>query len=510
MLAPSQWGEPVTESRQATVSLCMIVRNEEPQLGECLAPVASLFDEIVVVDTGSQDETKRIAAQFTDRVFDFPWCDDFSAARNESLRRSRGDWIFWLDADDRITAENAARLRQLLDSLERAPRAYLMDTVCSTKYACEGVNLITHPRLFRRHPELCWQGRVHEQLRPEPNQLGYELLWSEVQIHHLGYENSALQQRKLQRDVRLLRMDYAVDPDDVSTLVHLGLAYFHLGRFEQARQCLERPIRLASVPAEHLRQVYGALATMSQREGKLDEALATLDEALTLFPDGEFLLYLRADCLYDLDRYGEAKSTLTRILANPNARQYRGGVPGAIKEKLAPRKLADVLRLEREFASAELLLKSILARFPDDTISWHTLGRVYLDTRQRVRLFTVAERLRTCPQGEIFAPLLLATWHLEHEELDVAGELIDQLISQVPQMPLPRVLRAEWLARTGAPVAERILACRDILRLQPGNLDVLRVLQSLEAAPAEPALAPGDMCTSVVLGVDIAGRVGVV
>jgi len=498
----------VTESRRGSVSLCMIVRNEAQQLGECLTPIAALFDEVVIVDTGSRDETKRVAAQFTDRVFDFAWCDDFSAARNESLRLTRGDWIFWLDADDRISPEGAAGLGSLLGTLDDAPRAYLMDTVCSSRYACEGVNLITHQRLFRRHRDLRWQGRVHEQLRPEVGQLGYEVLWNDVQIHHLGYQDLALQQRKLQRDVRLLRMDYAVNPDDASTLVHLGLAYFHLGRYDEARPCFERLIRSASAPADHLRQVYGALATMLQREGKPDEALAVVDQGLTLFPDGEFLLYLRADCLYELDRYREAKSALTRILTNPGARQYCGGVPGQIKEKLAPRKLADVLRLEREFASAEILLKSLLNRFPDDTISWYTLGRVYIDFQHRAKLLGVVERLRSCPQGDIFASLLLATWHLTQRELEPAGKLIDQLISLAPQMPLPRLLRAEWLAQSGAPVAKRILACRDILRLQPGNLDARRVLQSLEAASAQSAaVAPGDLCTSVVLGVDIAGRV---
>src|SRR5436305_605709 len=102
----------------------MIVRNEERQLDECLAPVASLFDEIVIVDTGSLDDTRRIAGRFTLQVIDFPWCDDFSAARNASLSQSRGDWVFWLDADDRIDEENVVRLRGLLSSLGEQPRSY--------------------------------------------------------------------------------------------------------------------------------------------------------------------------------------------------------------------------------------------------------------------------------------------------------------------------------------------------------------------------------------------------
>ena len=251
-------GTDKPDTGKPTVSLLMIVRNEEQQLAACLAPAAALFDEIVIVDTGSRDQTKRVAAQFTPHVFDFPWCDDFSAARNESLRRSHGDWLFWLDADDRLTPENATRLAALLQRLGDAPQAFLMNTVCASRYECEGVSLITHPRLFRRHPKLHWQGRVHEQLRPEVAQLGFDVQWSDVQIHHVGYQDPSLQQRKLQRDVRLLRMDYAVDPDDVSTLVHLGLAYFHLGRYDQARQFLGRLLQGSRTPAEHLRQVYGA------------------------------------------------------------------------------------------------------------------------------------------------------------------------------------------------------------------------------------------------------------
>src|SRR5205085_11786537 len=139
---------------------------------------------------------------------------------------------------------------------------------------------------------LHWQGRVHEQLRTEAGQMGLELRCSDVQIHHLGYQEPSMRQRKLQRDVRLLRMDYAVDPDDTSTLVHLGLAYFHLGRFEQARQYLQRLLRVAHAPDEHLRQVYGALATMALREGKLQHALAILDQALAVFPQAEYLLYM--------------------------------------------------------------------------------------------------------------------------------------------------------------------------------------------------------------------------
>jgi tetratricopeptide (TPR) repeat protein len=482
----------------------MIVRNEEHQLSDCLRPVAALFDEIVIVDTGSQDATREVAARFTPHVFDFPWSDHFSAARNESLRRSHSDWIFWLDADDRISAEDARLLQRLFQDLGDEPRAYLMNTVCSSQYACEGVNLITHPRLFRRHPEMCWHGRVHEQLRPGPGELGYEQVFCDVQIRHAGYQDPALRQRKLNRDLRLLRMDYAVNPDDSSTLVHLGMTYFHLGRWEQARTTLHHLLKLGG-PGEHLRQVYGVLATMDMQLGKLLEALAIIDQGLRLFPAGEYLLYLRSECLYELDRFAEAKVTLSQIIAGPAVQQYRCGVPGDIREKLAPRRLGDIYRLEHNFSAAEAALLSIVHRYPEDTLTWHTLGRVYLDSRQRDKLFGVVQQLNACPQGKIFGSLLLAIWHLTARELDRAGELIEQLVSQAPLMPMPRILRCEWLNQIGAPPEARIHACRDILRVQPGNLDAKRMLDGLQLLQPAAVMAGTDFSTPVVVGAGLAG-----
>jgi glycosyltransferase involved in cell wall biosynthesis len=96
------------------ISLSMIVRDEQSVLARCLRSVAGIFDEIIIVDTGSTDRTKEIARNYTDKVYDFVWCGDFSKARNFAFSKASGDFIMWLDADDIMTPENVKRLKKLL------------------------------------------------------------------------------------------------------------------------------------------------------------------------------------------------------------------------------------------------------------------------------------------------------------------------------------------------------------------------------------------------------------
>jgi len=212
------------------------------------------------------------------------------------------------------------------------------------------------------------------------------------------------------------------------------------------------------------------------------------------------LLYLRAEYLYEIDRFTESRQCLERLLACAQPWQYRAGIPGNIKEKLAPRKLADILRIERRYAEAESRLLALLERYPDDTLTWTALGRVYVDSCQRAKLSWSTAQLAACPQGHIFATLLWASLHLTQNELPAAGAFIDQLIAAAPRMPYARILRSEWLARTAAPLQERIQACRDILRLQPGNIEAQRLLSRLCAPQARPVTFSASWGSPIIAG----------
>ena len=152
-----------------TISLCMIVKNEEAVLARCLDTVCDLVDEIIIVDTGSTDATKKIAANYTDKIFDFVWVDDFSAARNFAFSKATMQYIYSADADEVLDEENRERFRQLkenlLSEIEIVQMKYGNQLQFGTVYNFDEEY---RPKLFKRLREFTWIYPIHETVRLEP------------------------------------------------------------------------------------------------------------------------------------------------------------------------------------------------------------------------------------------------------------------------------------------------------------------------------------------------------
>ncbi len=160
-------------------SLCMIVKNEEKMLARCLESVKDVFDEIIIVDTGSIDRTKEEAAKFTDRIYDFIWCDDFAMARNFSFSKATGDYIMWLDADDIIDSANREKLINLKETLSLQTDVVMMRYATSFDENGKESYFYYRERLIKRLSGLRWSGFVHEVITPAGN-----IIYEDITVCH--------------------------------------------------------------------------------------------------------------------------------------------------------------------------------------------------------------------------------------------------------------------------------------------------------------------------------------
>lgn len=167
------------------ISLCMIVKNEEEVLRQCLTSVKDLCDEIIIVDTGSTDKTKEIAQEFTQKIFDFEWIDDFSAARNFAFSKATMDYIFWMDADDILLEEDQKKFKQLKAELDGAVDAVSMIYNIAFDEAGNPTFSYRRNRLVKRARNFKWIGAVHEYL-----EVGGNILSSDIAITHRKSEKS--------------------------------------------------------------------------------------------------------------------------------------------------------------------------------------------------------------------------------------------------------------------------------------------------------------------------------
>ncbi len=264
-------GTPMTA---ASVSLCLIVRNEEDCLADCLRSAADLMQEIIVVDTGSTDRTRDVAAAAGAKVVEFAWSDSFAAARNESLHHATGDWIFWLDADERLDEENRQRLRTLFAGLGEENAAYTMTQQSELEASTYSMTRVDHVRLFRNHPQIRWDYRVHEQILPAIRAAGGELRRSDVVIHHAGFRDPARQEAKVDRNLRLLLIEARERPEDAFILFNLGSVYLGRGQGEMALPLLQRSLSLSRPDDTIVPKLYVLITRCHHQHGRLPEALA--------------------------------------------------------------------------------------------------------------------------------------------------------------------------------------------------------------------------------------------
>ncbi|HVO75775.1 MAG TPA: glycosyltransferase family 2 protein, partial [Ignavibacteriaceae bacterium] len=237
------------------ITLCIIVKNEEKYLRECLESVKDIADEIVLADTGSTDNTVDIAREFNAEIHHFKWIDDFSAARNFALGKCTGSWILYLDADERLSGNSLNELKNI------AGREELLGCRCLVKSVNESngkPNFMMYTRLFRNSPNLKFTGKVHEQIDESLIANGYKIEDTAIEIIHIGYNipGKALEQ-KAKRNLKLLIQEFEKNKSSYNAW-QIANTYSVLEDHERANQYYQ-----LAVKDEDLNKSYKAFAFMN-------------------------------------------------------------------------------------------------------------------------------------------------------------------------------------------------------------------------------------------------------
>jgi tetratricopeptide (TPR) repeat protein len=359
----------------------MIVRDNETTIAAALESIRPWVDEIIIVDTGSKDGTLDICRRFGARIYHFPWCDDFSAARNESLKHARGEWIFWMDSDDTISEECGRQLRELADG----PHAdnvlgYVMQVHCpgSGEEGQHDVTAVDHVKLIRNRDDLRFEGRIHEQLMPAIRRARADVVWTNIHVRHSGADHSPEGfRRKLDRDLRILHRELQDAPDHPFVLFNLGMTYADAKRFDEAIGYLERCLTVSKSDESHLRKAYALIVASLAQTGRHDEALARCQEGLALYPTDKELLFRLAILHHHFGRLVDAEQTYLRVLNGVEERHLTSIDQGLVSYK-ARHNLAIVYDDMGRQDKAEEQWRLIVKEVPDYRPGWIGLGESLL------------------------------------------------------------------------------------------------------------------------------------
>jgi glycosyltransferase involved in cell wall biosynthesis len=267
------------------LTLCMIVRNEEARLADCLESVKDAVDEILIVDTGSTDRTVEIAESFGARIGRFEWNDDFSAARNFAIENATGDWILQIDADEKLHPDSIPHIRGFMENDEIDAVFIAIHNHERTSAGEPRIVVHPYPRLFRRREDIRYQGIVHEFL----TNLN-ATVFTALRIDHYGYDCTPEEQKKRRaRNEQLCLRQIQRDPNNA--VAHFNLSGVYLGEqnIDAAQRHLERAIDLIDPKDSRYQHFYlmglHYLAGIYGTKGQADRAVQYCQEAMRIRPD---------------------------------------------------------------------------------------------------------------------------------------------------------------------------------------------------------------------------------
>lgn len=433
-----------TQIDMPTLSLTMIVKDESAWLPGCLDSVKPIVDEIIVADTGSNDNTRDVARAYGARVIEVPWENDFAKARNAGNAHASGDWLLQLDADERLDPAGAAQIRQLVDDdgagadvfvvtqanysdVAESPR--FVPVAPDDPYAAgfSGYEAVHIARLFRNHPGYEYRGAVHEAIADSVHECGAVIREIPVLIHHIGASKpQEIMDRRLSQYLGIARRQAEQSPEYEKGWFDLGQQAVAVGKLDEGERAYRHALRLMPEMAEaafflaNLLLARGddpeaepllaqcvdsgysvgasleCLARIAFRRGNMAKAQQLAEQAATQAQTGQALLTLSMirDVLGDATGAGHAlREAIEQV---PNSAQIRVAWQ-ARQDRLKAESAARDGRHEdalRHFVAA-------VQQYPLDPLAHHGLGVLLASIGERDRAVKSFERaLQLAPRFE--------------------------------------------------------------------------------------------------------------
>ena len=348
----------------------MMVKNEESFLEQCLNSVKDIVDEVIIVDTGSTDKTKEIAKKFNAKIFDFKWIDDFSAARNESIKHATKDWILVLDADETIDEQGLKDIKELVkdegnDAFLFIQKNYTNDASIAgfvdeehknngKSYAGWYGSLIA--RLFRNKKGYIFDGAVHELVEPSIESKKGKIAATNVALHHYGNADPAVAKKKMELYLELCKKKVNQNPNDAS-YYELGVLYKENSDADNALKSFKKAIELNP---RHSMALF-ELGILHEQKKDYDEAIKKYTESLRIKENSEAFQNLGA-CYLKKGMLKKAYKNLVKaVTLNPNRHTIYNSL-GAVLERSG------------NYDSAVQMLKIAIKLNPKNTIGFYNLG----------------------------------------------------------------------------------------------------------------------------------------
>ena len=284
------------------------------------------------MEKGEESSIQRVltplispCAELGAHVFHWPWRDDFSAARNESLQHATGEWLFWMDSDDTIPEDCGCRLRALADGQHaRDVLGYVIQVHCpGPGNDPHDVTAVDHVKLFRNRRDLRFEHRIHEQILPAIHRAGGEVAFTELHVVHSGADYTPDgRQRKLDRDFHLLHLDLQERPDHPFVLFNLGMTHADCQQHDAAVRWLTRCLEVSPAEESHVRKAYALLISSLMQLGDLEHAKLTCLHGRKIFPGDKELLFRHAMLAHELQNLDEAVTLYREVLTPSNERHF--------------------------------------------------------------------------------------------------------------------------------------------------------------------------------------------